>query len=47
MRRALSAALAVCLAVAPARAEVPNPSQFLKMPVGADRTLADLSLIHI
>lgn len=41
MRRALPAALAVCLAVAPARAEVPNPSQFLKMPVGADRTLAD------
>ena len=41
MRRALPAALAVCLAVAPVRAEVPSPSQFLKMPVGADRTLAD------
>ena len=45
MRRALSAALAVCLAVLPGAAEAPSPSQFLKMTVGADRTLADYGQI--
>ncbi|HEX4845955.1 MAG TPA: M14 metallopeptidase family protein [Geothrix sp.] len=45
MRRVLPAALAVCLAAAPAMAEAPNPSQFLKLPVGADRTLADYAQI--
>jgi len=45
MRRALPAALAVCLAAALARAEAPNPSQFLKLSVGADRTLADYGQI--
>lgn len=42
MRRILSAAL-VCLALG--AAEVPTPSQFLKLPVGADRTLADYGQI--
>ncbi|HEY3399056.1 MAG TPA: M14 family metallopeptidase [Geothrix sp.] len=45
MRRVVPAALAVCLAVGLAAVEAPTPSQFLKLPVGADRTLADYGQI--
>ncbi len=45
MRRVLSAALAACLFVSLRATEVPSPSQFLKLPVGADRTLADYGQI--
>ncbi len=42
MVRKLTFALALCLLAAAAfAATIPTPSQFLKMPVGADRTLAD------
>lgn len=45
MRRVFPAALAVCLALGLSAAEAPTPSQFLKLPVGADRTLADYGQI--
>jgi hypothetical protein len=44
MRRVLFAAFA-CLALGLGAMEVPTPSQFLKLPVGADRTLADYTQI--
>lgn len=45
MRRILTGILAVCLATGLAGAEIPTPSQFLKMSIGADRTLADYGQI--
>ncbi|MEI6473745.1 MAG: M14 metallopeptidase family protein, partial [Holophagaceae bacterium] len=45
MRRILTGILAVCLATGLVGAEVPTPSQFLKLPIGADRTLADYGQI--
>lgn len=45
MRRILTGTLAACLAVGLIGAEVPTPSQFLKLPIGADRTLADYGQI--
>ncbi len=44
MRRVLLAAY-VCLALSLGAAEAPTPSQFLKLTVGADRTLADYGQI--
>lgn len=45
MRRVLSAFLSACLAIGLGAADIPSPSTFLKLPVGADRTLADYGQI--